>query len=245
MKKADAIAAFAEAIAFDDAHGYSQSSRWGNPDYDCSSLVITATEYAGIPVKSRGATYTGNMVMAYLAAGFTRLVYTAGMELIRGDILLNVKSHTAVYIGNYKLVEATGDEKGGISGGQTGDQTGHEIHVRTMYNYPWDYVLRWCDNQEDPEPEPEPLPDPIDPDCSYTISNNIQIYGPQIRYRDYGPAVAAAQGALNYHGFGPLDVDGFFGSQTETAVRNMQMVHHLTVDGIIGPETWRALLYWR
>ena len=33
--------AWARAIAYDDAHGYDQGSRWG-PDYDCSSLVITA-----------------------------------------------------------------------------------------------------------------------------------------------------------------------------------------------------------
>ena len=28
-------------IAADDSHGYDQANRWG-PDYDCSSLVISA-----------------------------------------------------------------------------------------------------------------------------------------------------------------------------------------------------------
>lgn len=241
--KGDAIAAFAEAIAFDDSHGYSQSSRWGTPDYDCSSLVITAAEYAGISVKSRGASYTGNMVPAFTQAGFTKLAYYNGMQLQRGDILLNIKSHTAVYLGNNMLVEATGDEKGGISGGQPGDQTGHEIHTRLLYNYPWDCVLRWPENEvPDHDTQPEPVKDP---DCSYTTGNNVVINGPQIQYGDYGPAVAAAQGALNYHGFGPIAVDGFFGVRTTAAVRTMQTVHQLTVDGIIGPATWRALLYWR
>lgn len=234
--KADAIAAFAEAIAFDDSHGYSQSSRWGTPDYDCSSLVITAVEHAGIPVKSRGASYTGNMTLAFIQAGFTKLSYFNGMELLRGDVLLNVKSHTAVYIGNNKLVEATGDEKGGISGGQPGDQTGHEIHVRLLYNYPWDFVLRWTD--ADPAPAK-------DPNCSYTTGNSITINGPELKYGDYGPAVAAVQGALNYHGFGPVEVDGFYGVKTAAAVRNLQTVHNLTVDGITGQQTWRTLLYWR
>lgn len=32
---------WAIAIANDNSHGYSQSSRWG-PDYDCSSFVISA-----------------------------------------------------------------------------------------------------------------------------------------------------------------------------------------------------------
>ena len=238
--KGDQIAAFAEAIAFDDSHGYSQTSRWGAPDYDCSSLAITAVENAGIPVKSRGASYTGNMALAFMQAGFSKLSYYNGIELLRGDILLNVKSHAAVYIGNNHLVEATGDEKGGISG-SPGDQTGHEIHVRLMYNYPWDFVLRWPVDA-DPEPQLDPV---VDPDCSYTTGNNIVINGPQLKYGDYGPAVAAAQGALNYHGFGPIDVDGFFGTRTTAAVRSMQMVHNLTVDGVIGAHTWRSLLYWR
>ena len=43
-------------------HGYDQDDRWGlYGDYDCSSAVITAWESAGVPVKTHGATYTGNM----------------------------------------------------------------------------------------------------------------------------------------------------------------------------------------
>ena len=35
---------WALGIADDDSHGYSQlqNRRWGNPDYDCSTFVITA-----------------------------------------------------------------------------------------------------------------------------------------------------------------------------------------------------------
>lgn len=39
-------------LANDDSHGYDQDSRWG-PDYDCSSSVISAWQYAGVPVKSQ------------------------------------------------------------------------------------------------------------------------------------------------------------------------------------------------
>ena len=38
-------------LANDDSHGYDQDSRWG-PDYDCSSSVISAWQYAGVPVKT-------------------------------------------------------------------------------------------------------------------------------------------------------------------------------------------------
>lgn len=241
--KGDIIAGWAELTAQDDSHGYSQASRWGNPDMDCSALCIMAAESAGFPIRSYGGTYTGNMVPAFIKAGFKAVPYQNGMDLKRGDILLNVKNHAAVYVGNNKLVEATGDEKGGISGGRPGDQTGHEIHIRLMYNYPWDYVLRYEDGIDlKPEPDLSPVADPA---CSYTVGNHVTIYGPQVKYRDYGPAVAAAQGALNYHGFGPVSVNGFFSSNMVVSVKRFQEVHKLSVDGVIGPETWRELLYWR
>ena len=42
---------WAKQIADDNSHGYDQSSRWG-PDYDCSSLMISAYKQAGLPLKS-------------------------------------------------------------------------------------------------------------------------------------------------------------------------------------------------
>ena len=56
--------------ANDNLHGYSQNTRWGNPNYDCSSFVISAYEAAGIPVVEAGATYTGDMRAAFLKCGF-------------------------------------------------------------------------------------------------------------------------------------------------------------------------------
>lgn len=132
-------------IANDNSHGYDQVNRWG-PDYDCSSLLITAWQQAGIKVKDAGASYTGNMYAAFTSCGFedvtNQVNITTGDGIQRGDILLNVANHTAMSIGNGQLVQASQNELGGISGGQTGDQTGEEIACRPYYNYPWDYVLR-------------------------------------------------------------------------------------------------------
>ena len=67
-------------------------------------------------------------------------------NLRRGDVLLNEKHHTAIYCGNGQIVHASLNEKGGIYGGKTGDQTGREICVRSYYDRPWDYVLRYPDS---------------------------------------------------------------------------------------------------
>ncbi len=55
------------------------------------------------------------------------------------------------------------------------------------------------------------------------------------------------QQLLNNYGF-RLKVDGFFGAKTEVAVKEFQGRSHeeiglnsLTVDGIVGPQTWQAL----
>lgn len=57
---------WAVQIANDNSHGYDQGNRWG-PDYDCSSLVISAFRQAGVPLS---CTYTGNMRADMLAKGF-------------------------------------------------------------------------------------------------------------------------------------------------------------------------------
>ena len=43
----------------------------------------------------------------------------------------------------------------------------------------------------------------------------------------------------------PVEVSGDFDLHTELAVEAFQRAHRLAVDGIVGPETWRALLRYR
>ena len=134
-------------IASDNAHGYDQNNRWGNPDYDCSSFVITAFEQAGIKLKSAGATYTGDMRGAALKTGFSDVTKSVNLSngggLKRGDILLDAGRHVALYLGGGQLVHASINENGTITGGQPGDQTGKEITTRGYYNHPWSSILRY------------------------------------------------------------------------------------------------------
>ena len=56
-----------------------------------------------------------------------------------------------------------------------------------------------------------------------------------------GPAVHALQSQLRGQGWRLAD-DGAFGPQTARSVRDLQTAHHLTVDGIVGPQTWNDVV---
>lgn len=77
------------------------------------------------------------------------------------------------------------------------------------------------------------------------------IIGPQtwgkliltVQYGSTGDAVRGLQVQLNEKRFAGLAVDGIFGSLTRGAVRTFQSHMGITVDGIVGPQTWRYLLW--
>ncbi len=147
---------WAIGIARDDSHGYDQTHRDG-PDYDCASLVCWAFYNAGLNTRPGYTPATFTMYEVFTACGFqdvTREVNLAtGEGVQRGDVLLNINSHTALAIGNGQVVQASINELGGVSGGQTGDQTGGEINISNYYNGPWDCVLRYPGGGITPEPE--------------------------------------------------------------------------------------------
>ena len=218
---------WAVGIAQDDSHGYSQYTRWG-PDYDCASLVISAYEQAGVPVKEAGATYTGNMRAAFQKCGFSVLFYRSGMTLVRGDILLNEKHHTAMYLGDGRLVHASINEKGSITGGAPGDQTGKEICVRSFYtpSYGWGYVIRYNESE---------VP-------KVNVEMPVLIYGAKCS------EVGLIQTLLNSFGYvgknkKKLTVDSDWGSNTDSAFVAFQKDLNLKADKICGQKSWNALLH--
>lgn len=228
MNKVEKAVQFAIQIANDPSHGYDQINRWG-PNYDCSSLLITAFEQAGIPVKTAGATYTGNMRVAFKMCGFRTLIYAKGMELKRGDVLLNERHHTALYLGGNQIVQASINEKGKTTGGKSGDQTGREIYIGKFYEYKlgWEYVLRYEEQEE-------------------MIKVNVEMT--RLTAGSVGAEVSLVQTLLNARGFKgkngkSLTVDGDFGGNTEYAVKLYQKTINVIQDGIVGVLTWNSLLH--
>ena len=64
---------------------------------------------------------------------------------------------------------------------------------------------------------------------------------PVIRRVSRGNYVCIAQDDLNTLGYRTGGLDGVFGAQTEDAVRRYQASRGLSIDGIIGCNTWRSL----
>jgi peptidoglycan hydrolase-like protein with peptidoglycan-binding domain len=56
-----------------------------------------------------------------------------------------------------------------------------------------------------------------------------------------GAPVRSLQYLLRAHG-SSINVDGIFGSQTQSAVEAFQRARHLTVDGVAGNQTWTAVI---
>ncbi len=69
---------------------------------------------------------------------------------------------------------------------------------------------------------------------------NIQL--PELQKGDKGNEVKTVQRLLTALGFNTQGIDGIFGSNTEIAVDAFQNARGLKADGIVGVNTWNALL---
>ncbi|HIK46822.1 MAG TPA: peptidoglycan-binding protein [Leptolyngbyaceae cyanobacterium M65_K2018_010] len=88
-----------------------------------------------------------------------------------------------------------------------------------------------------PSPPTTSAPSPSPSTGGSSASANLPVLRPGMQ----GEAVRQLQQKLRAKGVYSGPIDGIFGSQTEAAVRQVQRSNNLTVDGIVGPATWRVL----
>lgn len=220
----EAAVQWAVGIANDQSHGYSQQNRWG-PDYDCSSLALSAYKQAGVPIDFNKVCYTGNM-QNLLQYGFkdvtksVNLVTEKGLQ--RGDILWwhssGTSGHTAIYIGNHQIVHARGQSYGSP---KTGDQ-GSEIAVTAYYRGSWQHVYRYVGGGTATTPTPAPTVK------RYPVSAQMPI----IMHGSTGKIVKVWQIIVG------VEPDGEFGRETLAATLAFQRASGLEDDGEVGKYTW-------
>jgi peptidoglycan hydrolase-like protein with peptidoglycan-binding domain len=71
--------------------------------------------------------------------------------------------------------------------------------------------------------------------------SGVEVRGRLLHGAASGPEVQAAQQTLQALSFDPGDIDGVYGPKTAAAVRLYQADRRLTVDGLVGQETWQRL----
>ena len=147
---------------------------------------------------------------------------TDGKGLIPGTAVFTgtdkQKPHIGLYVGDGKVIEASGAKVGVIESKITDNK--------------WKYwgELKGVDySGETPEPAPAPEPEPAK--------------RPIIRKGNRSQYVTELQTDLDKLGYnlGICGIDGDFGTATERAVKEFQRDHGLSQDGICGPKTWAAL----
>lgn len=141
----------AEAYAADDSIGYSQATRYHNPNMDCSSFVWYSLVDSGSFSSDAlgGSPFSTYTMGQYLKnAGFQEIAFSdidqsdadgdgAPDGLAYGDILVNTSNHTEIYLGGGQDVAAHGDHDG-----KDGDGDGREVDIEGYWNDNWDYVYR-------------------------------------------------------------------------------------------------------
>ena len=212
---------------------------------DCSAGVIAIVKATGhllnMPVLYNiEATYTGNMRSSLSKAGFDVLTaskYVASDDyLVAGDILLNDVHHvaTAVTNGIYSGEKAKAEEsmpflkKGSkgkavrflqlILGGLDDDGSFGQLTREAVIS------------------KQKALGIKADGEVWTDTWNAIIPTLPMLKRGSKGRYVEAVQVALD------IDFDGSFGWKTTSAVTKLQTSKDIEVDGIVGKETWRAII---
>lgn len=214
-------------IANNDYYGYNMyNTRYGNPNFDCSSLISYSFNAAGF---SNGKWLnTSTMKNSFLKAGFTWIPASKlggsalnASYLKPGDIMLSVThGHTELYIGNNRRCGAHWDYDG-----KNGDGDGREINVQAFCNYfyrnnkkvYYEGVLRYEGNTQPPIPSTPAIK---------SISSNVAINSPITI--SWGTASNAAGYRVYVSGAETKEIDAKTATST-SIVLNKEGIYYFSV----------------
>jgi N-acetylmuramoyl-L-alanine amidase len=89
---------------------------------------------------------------------------------------------------------------------------------------------------------PDPFIDPCNCNPSSIVPSNSSGDLPVLQFGMRGTAVAALQRRLQTQGVFSGIIDGIFGSETEAAVRSVQLSYNLSANGVVDSRLWEVLL---
>lgn len=245
MRVKERAAQIAEARAANNAYGYTctypNNQWWREPlaDTDCGSFQSwnyhDALKEAGIDIGHVYYEPIGNYNpwdgYGFLETYFDRYNYSDTRNQV-GDILTS-NGHTVMItrVDPDYITHARNDDDG-----QTGDwTTGNEICTVPLYTNSWNFIFRLKDkyNLEITEgdiPEGE----------AYDMASLPTV---QIGTAGYEGVIMSIQYLLRYKlGYNNQKTNGVFDEQLDYNVRDFQADHDLVVDGIVGPQTYEAML---
>ena len=267
----DAMVEYAVKIANDNSHGYSQAVRslynTKNPtSFDCSSLALTAIQYAfekyGITPTPKdinakasklddGLSYTGNMLnLQKLGFEVVATNQTAHGKMQKGDLELSLWHHVAMAIDGDNIVHARSSE--GTS--DTKDGSGNEIRTQSWYQYGkgWTHRLRFTGKGIDfsklsGSGAGGTTAGSSDAGKTSTGGGTYMFSVGNVQKGSKGNDVKHLQRLLKSNGMKGKDgkaltIDGDAGTNTDYAIRQYQKKNGLTVDGCAGPKTWKSIL---
>lgn len=186
---------------------------WG---FDCIGLIKAVLwGWRGENDKTYGgAVYASNGVPDLSADAMINKCYDVSADFSKISVgeYLWMKGHCGIYIGSGKVVESSPKWTNGV-----------QITALSARN--------WLKHGKLPYIEYD----------GKVVNNTVTIELSVLRKGNKGEQVKTLQRLLNAFG-NSLDVDGDFGSKTDSALKSYQKANKLEVDGICGINSWVSLL---
>jgi hypothetical protein len=204
--------------------------KWnGKQAYDCAQLTRYSCKAAGQELVS-GANSQWKKTPWDQKGTIGSLPDVPGILLYHANTK-GVMTHTGVYLGGGYVSEARGAKAGVIKS--------------VLSDYAWTHwaalpgvltgeVVQTPTQQEQTKQEPSKT-------VSSASSSEV-ITMRTLRNNSKGTQVKVLQWLLNTNGYDVGEVDGIFGKKTIAAVKAFQTAKGLDVDGIVGKDTWSAIL---